>query len=310
MTEGRPADLSDDACPLCTRMGRTGRLIPFETAIRDFEYGIERAAVYARCNQCGLVAQRPAVPADQIPDLYPADYQAFRKPKKSLFAMAKRWLVRRDARAVLAAAGTPEPVILEIGCGNGALLEAIHLQNPKANVHGVDIMDLGLSDHPVITFHAGQLEDVNLPEAGFDAIYFSNLIEHVVDPLAFLDRVRRLLRPGGAAILITPNHRSLDRYVFGKYWGGYHFPRHLYLFDQLTIREAVESAGLECQAIKGSYAWWYISIANCLFRESARRGRGLGFAAISAAMLPIDLAINLIRSHGSMKVVARRRHEG
>lgn len=287
-------------------MGRYGRFEPFQTQIADFEYGVTRDAIYESCAECGLIAQRPPVPADEIASLYPEDYQAYQRPKQSLFAIAKNWLVKRDARTLIAATDAPKPVILEIGCGNGVLLEAVHRLCPDSKVVGVDIKDLGLSSHEFIEFHEGQLEEVSLEKDTFDAIYFSNLIEHVVNPFEFLERVGQLLRPGGIAILITPNHRSLDRFIFGRFWGGYHFPRHLYIFDNDTIHDTVTSAGLECLSIKGSYAWWYISIANRLYKDSARRKRGLAFAVISAAFLPLDLLINIFRYHGSMKVIFRR----
>ena len=108
---------------------------------------------------------------------------------------------------------------MEVGCGNGALLRRVLDRCPEAEITGVDIKDLGLSLHPKIHFLEGQLERIALPEGSFDVIYCSNLIEHVSDPLVFLARISALLATNGRVIMVTPNHLSVDRFIFGRYWG-------------------------------------------------------------------------------------------
>ncbi|MCB2077311.1 MAG: class I SAM-dependent methyltransferase [Novosphingobium sp.] len=299
-------DLAEN-CLVCAATGETGgELAPVFSDIADYEYGIGRKATYHQCSACGFVMQLPRVPASEIPALYPEDYQTYAKPGKSLFGAMKAWLVRNDAKRVAELATTNAPRILEIGCGNGALLEAVLDVRPGAYACGVDIADVGLSSHDRIDFRLGQLEEVDLPPGSFDVIYCSNLIEHVADPIAFMVRAQAMLKPGGHFVIVTPNHRSLDRLVFGKRWGGYHFPRHLMLFDDRNLRKALQANGFEVERISGGHAWWAISFRNCLYAESARRKRGLVFVAISLAFAPLDLLLNVIRRHGSMTAVARR----
>lgn len=305
-TLARQAPDEAETCLVCAAAGTRGELAPVHEAIDDYEYGVERVATYHECASCGFVMQLPRVPAHEIAALYPRDYQTYTRPKKSLFGAMKAWLVRREARQVAALSSSDAPRILEVGCGNGALLEAVLAQRPQAYVCGVDIADIGLSGHPQIDFRLGQLEDADLPRGSFDTVFCSNLIEHVADPLAFMAQVRGLLRPGGRFVIVTPNHLSLDRLVFGRRWGGYHFPRHLMLFNHRNLRTALKAQGFVVERISGGHAWWAISIGNCLYRESARRPRGLLFAAISLALLPFDVLANLVRPHGTMTSVAVR----
>ncbi|MEJ8669191.1 class I SAM-dependent methyltransferase [Streptomyces sp. MS1.AVA.1] len=53
----------------------------------------------------------------------------------------------------------------------------------------------------------GELTDGGLPfrTGSADAVLFSEVIEHLVDPDAALDEIRRVLRPGGHLMLSTPN---------------------------------------------------------------------------------------------------------
>ena len=55
----------------------------------------------------------------------------------------------------------------------------------------------------------------------------------------------RALRPGGHIIIETPDTRGIDaRWFSQRYWGGYHIPRHMVLFNQQNLRELVERCGL------------------------------------------------------------------
>ena len=53
----------------------------------------------------------------------------------------------------------------------------------------------------------GELTGGGLPFAAgsADAVLFSEVVEHLVDPDAALDEIRRILRPGGHLMLSTPN---------------------------------------------------------------------------------------------------------
>jgi SAM-dependent methyltransferase len=59
-----------------------------------------------------------------------------------------------------------------------------------------------LSDRRPVT-HRINIEDTGLPDAGFDVIICNHVLEHVDDAKA-LAEMRRLLRPGGRALLMTP----------------------------------------------------------------------------------------------------------
>ena len=59
------------------------------------------------------------------------------------------------------------------------------------------------------------------------------------DPAAVLRAIRRVLRPGGRLLIVTDNTGSLDFSIAKRrHWGGYHFPRHWYLFDAAVAAEA------------------------------------------------------------------------
>jgi SAM-dependent methyltransferase len=99
--------------------------------------------------------------------------------------------------------------VLDVGCGDGALIGMGQRRWPGAEWHGCEPNELGrrlagamLARHGVTaTLHA---ELAALPDAFFDAVTCTEVIEHVHDPAGLLRHVGRVLAPGGAAVLTTP----------------------------------------------------------------------------------------------------------
>lgn len=62
------------------------------------------------------------------------------------------------------------------------------------------------------------LEDCRFPDAAFDVVYLSQVIEHLLRPQEMLMELRRIMKPRGRLLLTTPNVHSVWRYLFGPYW--------------------------------------------------------------------------------------------
>jgi len=61
----------------------------------------------------------------------------------------------------------------------------------------------------------------------FDLIMMLNLIEHVRDPVAVLQKMKRHAGADGLILIKTPNYDSLDARIFRhRNWVGLHCPRH------------------------------------------------------------------------------------
>lgn len=78
------------------------------------------------------------------------------------------------------------------------------------------------------------------PDAAFDAILCSEVLEHVPDPTKALDEFARLLKPGGKLILTAPFaslvHLAPYHYCtgFSCYWYKYHLPQRGFIIEELT----------------------------------------------------------------------------
>ncbi len=113
---------------------------------------------------------------------------------------------------LLARFGSTVDDFLEIGCGSGYVLGAIHARFPHWRLVGSEVHVAGLAiarerlpDLPLL-----QLDATAMPFEGcFDGIGAFDVIEHIADADAALAGIRRALRPGGLALFSVPQHPGL-----------------------------------------------------------------------------------------------------
>ena len=115
----------------------------------------------------------------------------------------------------LADALKPKNTLIELGCGQGHVLQYIsetHLL-PQENIHGIDqsqvAVDFVRARIPKANLHAGDLHQLNLPPEHFDFCLLMETIEHLTEPLPVLDKINSILKPDGVLYLSFPNYLHL-----------------------------------------------------------------------------------------------------
>jgi SAM-dependent methyltransferase len=224
-----------DGCPVCTK--RAFRRL---AVVSDYLTGLGGGWEYVRCSDvaCGHVwlHNRPSV--SEIKRIYSGYYTEASEPARgSLSQSARHWLwptpvsagreAKRAKDPLLGALG-PAGLVLEVGAGSG--LEASRLRSRGHRVIAQDINDhlTGPDDF------TGTLDE--LPMTGeFDALYSSHSIEHIADVVAEVRQWRRLVRPGGALVVRTPNIESFSRHLARSRWRGFEPPRHFQLFSAMSL---------------------------------------------------------------------------
>ena len=99
--------------------------------------------------------------------------------------------------------------ILDLGCGTG--YGAQELAEALPRVFAVDrIAPDAAARHPQCTFVRADAAHLPLREASFDMVVSFQVIEHLDDPGPYLKALAGLLRPGGVALLSTPNRLESD----------------------------------------------------------------------------------------------------
>ena len=184
---------------------------------------------------------------------------------------------RRQARMLARALGPVRPgrapaVVLDVGCGDGSAAAVAARVLDGHRIVGVDWSQDALrrAARRLPQVVRGELSGGGLPFASgsADAVLFSEVVEHLVDPDGALDELRRVLRPGGHLMLSTPNlaawyNRALLlggvqpvfsevslRRVHGR--PGSQVVGHLRLFTARALREFVTASGFEVVRLEGA----------------------------------------------------------
>ncbi len=189
------------------------------------------------CVECGTVQQALLPSGDELHDLYrDVDDEAYLAEEVGRRATAAHLL---DLIGEHVSGGR----LLDVGCGHGLLLD-------EARRRGFDVVGLELSraaaGHARATLGLDVREEpveafVDLD--GFDVVVLADVLEHLDDPVAAVDRCAGLLRPGGALCVVTPDPSSLTARIAGRRWWGY-VPAHHCLLPRATLRELVSARGL------------------------------------------------------------------
>ncbi len=140
--------------------------------------------------------------------------------------------------------------VLDVGCGEGRLLARLQALGWTGIGHDVDPQAVAVARQRGLAVTEGDLLAQAYPDASFDAVVLSHVIEHVHDPGLHLRECHRVLRPGGRLVLLTPNGASWGHRHFGRDWRGLEPPRHLHIFNPETIRTVFTREGLHVQAVR------------------------------------------------------------
>jgi SAM-dependent methyltransferase len=101
-----------------------------------------------------------------------------------------------------------EPVVVDLGCSTGYLLEDLAEEHPGALLIGIDLVAAGLrkasANAPRARLVQADVCALPLEDESVDAAVSANLLEHVPDDELALRELRRVLRPGARAVLVVP----------------------------------------------------------------------------------------------------------
>jgi len=168
--------------------------------------------------------------------------------------------------------------LLDVGGGFGFLADAAASQYAERWV--VELSAAAAQrvagDHHVVV---GPWESVEVPGGYFDVVSLQDCLEHFPEPVAALRKVRTVLRPGGALLVVTPNTRSWLSRLQGRRWVSLKFPEHVVLFSEPTLRRALEAVGLRLETAVA--AGQYVRLEFLATRVAAgfpRVGRALARA--------------------------------
>lgn len=142
----------------------------------------------------------------------------------------------------------PSHVVLEIGAS--VVERTREISRHCARVIGVELMpERKPADHGNIHYVLGNWEELTavLEPESVDVAISSHVIEHVPNDLKALNELHRVLKPGGVAIINTPNRRRLTRRIVELFTGERKFPywEHQREYIEADLQRLLESTAFK-----------------------------------------------------------------
>lgn len=212
----------------------TGKDFDKQTTTKDFD-------IY-KCSSCGVEKIFPEPSIEEILSFYPKDYYSFhiKDTKKRWFTtpfekilnniyhnkckFIKHILQRRKM-------GVPYEVhgnwyFLDVWCWDEYMIELMQKLWRKA--YGFEIWEKKKIGN--ITYES-DIQEADFWKTQFDFIRIAHVLEHISNPIQFLQKIKKILAPNGIVELTLPNTKSFDAKAFGKYRSNRDIPRHLINYD-------------------------------------------------------------------------------
>jgi len=204
----------------------------------DFSLGKFRVE---ECTNCGLMRLNPQPTDQELAEIYGPNYFPFSEDAEGQSHTSELKSRTADHYLDLLESYIEAPLtghLLEVGCGNGDLLA-------RASARGLSVTGIEYSPDfaevasrklggrgKVIRGEIGQLLTSGIR---FDFVVFTDVLEHVRDPRAFLRDVHALLKEDGVATTVVPSLDSASARLMKGKWIEFK-PEHLWYFSTATLK--------------------------------------------------------------------------
>lgn len=275
------------ARPVCqgTSLHRSEILHPVPTLVAGVPIDLgDTKFSFVRCADCNFHFKDPVIPEEDL-------NAGYAKADKEHWTGANDPIRRRfdTMKAMIARTAPSAKSVLDVGCFNGALLQ--YLGKPYS-LFGIEpSTDASETASGLgITMLGSTLADLP-PGKTFDVITAIDVVEHVLDPVAFWRACSSALNPGGVFIIFTGDtdarswrmQRGMDWYCS--------LPEHVSFYNHACLTRLCKMSGLrvhEHQRLphdRNPLARTLKESARALDYSAARATGGLGIPPIKRKVL-------------------------
>jgi SAM-dependent methyltransferase len=217
-------------CPLCERGLAEAGAAPLPAFGRDH---------LVRCGACGFTFSILIPSDDDYARVYGNyDYVSEDQARTDLNRQREADVVR----SLMPYKATGK--VIDVAAGAGRFLE--HFQEAGFDCYATEFdvrLQALLAQKGFRVVPGGTMPETE--EAIFDIVMFTEIIEHINNPMPVLRSLSRLLRPGGCLYVTTPNFNSLERRLLGADWGMICWPEHITYWTPRTLEKAMQRSGLK-----------------------------------------------------------------
>ena len=280
----------------------------------DYRELSDRSNTYriARCRSCNLVYLKTRPSAEELLRLS-AIYQRLLREMRtrlmsSTIAPIGIHFLRRSRTPGVA---RPGATLLDIGCATGEYLAWLREIGWKAT--GIE-MDAGAAAYARENFGldvvTGTAEEaiLSFPGESFDVVTMWHVLEHLANPRAVLEQVRRVLKPAGRLHIEVPNFQSFWAQCLGENWFTLEYPYHFSHFTEQTLTRILSVTGFEVRKLHGRAApaetTWSLQMVWNRLRNREWDGGLLWSPAAIVALYPLEALLACVGRTNHMYALA------
>jgi len=140
-----------------------------------------------------------------------------------------------------------DETVLDVGCSTGHFIELVKDKTSEIYGHELskneiqfckDKLNLDVSDQPL---------EERFKDKKFDYITMIFVLEHIADPIKFLNDLKKFLKPDGKFVILVPNIQDalVNFYDIPEFRSFYYCIEHLFYFEPNTIKKLFDIVGLK-----------------------------------------------------------------
>lgn len=269
-------------CKLC---GGKSVGITYKGAIRDGQFGNytgHEVDIY-KCNDCGVMWHK------NLENNY-SDYYKSEKYRVKVEGTSdiEHFYMEHDRESLdkLKITGTEiyrNKVVADIGCAGGAFLDYVStVARQVVAIEPSEIYQNAMAKRGYECFsYAGEAKEKY--RGKIDVIVSFDVIEHVENPIQFVNDAYELLNDGGRAFIGTPTDAPVMRQLMGEEYSSFVFTtQHPWVFSRKSLALMAEKCGIE----QASFRYYQrYGLGNCLnWLINRKPGKQVGFDFVSKGM--------------------------
>jgi 2-polyprenyl-3-methyl-5-hydroxy-6-metoxy-1,4-benzoquinol methylase len=202
-----------------------------------------------KCKGCGLVYVNPRISDEQIRLLYAHNYfhnreygyLSYDQEKRLRRKNFERWL--KDSNRYIKKGSIRA---LDVGCAAGYCMEMMKQRGWEVSGLELDEEMYERVKSQGYNVHKTTLGEFDTSER-FSVITLFDVIEHIPDLEGAFGKLHELLTDEGIVVIVTPDHNSFQRRLFGKKWFQYKPIEHIQYFTKRSLTTFAERNGLVLQ---------------------------------------------------------------
>lgn len=153
--------------------------------------------------------------------------------------------------------------ILDFGSGSGEFLRNIKNYS-NFGTYGIEISSnayANLVKEFGNNISNKDIRSMNPFNIKFDVVTIFHVLEHLPDPKEYLISIHNLMKENSILLIEVPNINSLESKLFGKYFFHLDLPRHIYHFNQHSLKNFLTESGFH--NIRYVYSFSFFSFLLC-----------------------------------------------